>query len=65
MTPTMKLRFVFRTVPVGEECMTHKLILQQWWEDWVKDEAASALHYRFMQKKIGEWRDVPLENEDE
>ena len=51
MIPTPKLRFVIRYEP------TPIRILQQWWEpeyniiDMVID------------KKTGEWRDVPLEEE--
>jgi len=56
MTPTPKLRFVIRYEP------TPIRILQQWWEKsvtinlgWTGD---IPLH-----KTEGEWRDVPLEEE--
>jgi hypothetical protein len=59
MTPTPKLRFVERLVPMPEHGGYLKTIriLQQWWEpeyniiDMVVD------------KKTGEWRDVPIEKE--
>lgn len=59
MTPTPKLRFVERLVPLHEHGGYLKTvrILQQWWEpeyniiDMVID------------KKSGEWRDVPIEEE--
>jgi hypothetical protein len=59
MTPTPKLRFFERLVPMPEHGGYLKTvrILQQWWEpeyniiDMVVD------------KKIGEWRDVSVEQE--
>jgi hypothetical protein len=59
MTPTPKLRFVERLVPMPEHGGYLKTvrILQQWWEpeyniiDMVVD------------KKIGKWRDVSVEQE--
>ena len=57
MKPTSKLRFVERLVPINETTATQVRTLQQWWEpeyniiDMVVD------------KKAGEWRDVPLEME--
>ena len=56
MTPTAKLRFVIRYEP------TPIRILQQWWEKsvtinlgWTGDIP--------LRKTEGEWRDVPLEEE--
>jgi hypothetical protein len=63
MTPTAKLRFVERTVQVPfqnykdvTESKTVR-ILQQWWEveQNIIDRAAG--------RTQGEWRDVPLEDE--
>ena len=59
MTPTTMLRFVERLVPLHEHGGYLKTvrILQQWWEpeyniiDMVVD------------KKAGQWRDVPIEKE--
>jgi hypothetical protein len=57
MTPTPKLRFVEREVFVFVVTPKTVRILQQWWEseyniiDMVVD------------KKAGEWRDVPIEKE--
>jgi hypothetical protein len=52
MTPTSKLRFVERFVPViGTNYGSTVRVLQQWWEhtEW---------------NAPGEWRDVPLEKEE-
>ena len=48
MTPTAKLRFIERELPYPEVRTVR--ILQQWWEhtEWNAE---------------GEWRDVPLEQE--
>ena len=58
MTPTNKLRFVERETETGrydKYVVTVKVkILQQWWAD----EESS----RF--EPVGEWRDVPLEEEE-
>ena len=57
MTPTPKLRFVERNEPVilnGERFDNWRKVLQQWYE-W---EATYPT-------KTGEWRDVPLEKENE
>ncbi len=51
MTPTNKLRFVRRKVQdrtFGDGIVRYERILQQWWES----EAG------------GEWRDIPVENEE-
>jgi hypothetical protein len=61
MTPTPKLRFIERDSYSrnGEHFLEpHKVrILQQWWEPErnIIDRAAGKAH--------GEWRDVPLEEE--
>lgn len=56
MTPTAKLRFVERDMYVGlHEARTIR-ILQQWWEDEKGDLEIGIIVY-------GEWRDVPLEQE--
>ena len=59
MTPTNKLRFVEREIETnaayGNYFVRVKVkILQQWWAD----EESS----RF--EPVGEWRDVPLEEEE-
>jgi len=51
MNPTNKLRFVEREVPSGEGFSKTVRVLQQW---WAYEEDVS----------IGEWRDVPLEEEE-
>ena len=52
MTPTAKLRFVERDLFVGLHDVKVIRILQQWWEptEWNAE---------------GEWRDVPVENEND
>ena len=58
MTPTAKLRFVIRYEP------TPIRILQQWCEDREKTIGASRTENGPMVKHHpGEWRDVPLEEE--
>lgn len=58
MTPTPKLRFVIRYKP------TPIRILQQWWEDHKKTIGVSQTGDGPMVKHHpGEWRDVPLEEE--
>jgi hypothetical protein len=53
MTPTNKLRFVEREVPCGDGYSKTIRVLQQWWEA----ERPDGMYY-------GEWRDVPLEEEE-
>ena len=57
MTPTAKLRFVEREQAIGQ-MITHRKILQQWWEPEqnIIDMVAG--------KTKGEWRDIPTETED-
>lgn len=58
MTPTPKLRFVERVVPApehGEGIGKKVRILQQWW-------TVTGTEPEF-QDHFGEWRDIPLENE--
>ena len=67
MTPTNKLRFVGRKVHLGPFYRTvdpdgkmqegaHTIrVLQQWWEPEYQEINAG---------KTGEWRDVPLEEEE-
>jgi hypothetical protein len=69
MTPTPKLRFVERDSYSrnGEHfVMPHKVrILQQWWEDR-SVTLAVLVHDKFgipVIRHPGEWRDVPLEQE--
>jgi hypothetical protein len=58
MKPTLKLRFVERTVITSHAQMIAKTVrvLQQWWEEkqWAHDDWIIV---------GGEWRDVPLEQE--
>jgi len=56
MTPTPKLRFIERLVPITETTGTRVRILQQWWEGEKWNE-------EFTQILSGEWRDIPLEQE--
>ena len=55
MTPTNRLRFVERTIgePNSESYWVKVRVLQQWWEPDYPGSAWS-----------GEWRDVPLEEEE-
>lgn len=53
MKPTPKLRFVEREKKIGPMIVEHK-VLQQWYEWDVTYPTQS-----------GEWRDVPLEKENE
>jgi hypothetical protein len=61
MKPTARLRFVERYVPApehGEDTLKKVRIFQQWWAhdpDCYED---------FLLKANGEWRDIPLENEE-
>ena len=55
MTPTANLRFVEREQATGQ-MITHRKILQQWWEMQEFDMITGRL--------VGEWRDIPLETED-
>ena len=61
MTPTMHLRFVRRAVPdrtFGDGIARYERILQQWW-------ATDPNCYEdFVLKANGEWRDIPVENEE-
>ena len=60
MTPTAKLRFVERdSYSRNGEFFQHphkETILQQWWED-------QEFYNQSTRKFHGEWRDVPLEQE--
>jgi hypothetical protein len=70
MTPTPKLRFVERHIPLYAETTapiaTRIRILQQWWED---KNIMLAVHITDKDGNIlpspnrGEWRDVPVEVE--
>ena len=70
MTPTTKLRFVERDCYVknGESFKQpfKQRVLQQWWED--QGVMLTSLnhdpHGRPFVKYKGEWRDIPLEDED-
>jgi hypothetical protein len=66
MTPTAKLRFVERFRPViGNKYGGTIRVLQQWWEQkgmtmnlgWSREVSIC--------ESKGEWRDVPLEKENE
>jgi len=66
MTPTNKLRFVERLVPINETTGKRVRILQQWWEDknvmltvHITDKDGNTLPSPI----CGEWRDVPVEEE--
>ncbi len=58
MTPTPKLRFVERSQLDYPGANTGRIIriLQQWWEDPDSFDMITA-------RPTGEWRDVPLEQE--
>lgn len=57
MTPTNRLRFVEREIS-QYQMITHRKVLQQWWED-------HEFYNQSTQKFYGEWRDVPLEVEND
>jgi hypothetical protein len=61
MTPTNKLRFVEREIETewyGDYVKLIKVrVLQQWWEPECPESA-------WPDKCPGEWRDVPLEEEE-
>ena len=59
MTPTNKLRFVRRQVPINSTDTKTVNILQQWWETVPTDDWERA----WKLKCDGEWRDVPMEDE--
>ena len=58
MTPTPKLRFVSRTTVIGNSHTVSERILQQWWVKEVLNTNGEAF-----ETDVGEWRDVPLEEE--
>jgi hypothetical protein len=50
MTPTTRFRYIERTEPINEITGKRVRILQQW---WVIEDIET----------VGEWRDIPLEEE--
>ena len=58
MTPTAKLRFVERDLFVGLHDVKVIRVLQQWWID-------NSTDVHWIAGTPGEWRDVPLENEND
>jgi hypothetical protein len=64
MTPTPKLRFVERVVPINETTGKRVHILQQWWEDPNRFlKATKSGDDPWVNHYAGEWLDVPLEQE--
>lgn len=66
MKPTAKLRFVRRAVPdktFGENISVYKHILQQWWESSSMGEVNIGFGSFPVGEVKGEWRDVPIEDE--
>jgi hypothetical protein len=65
MTPTAKLRFVEREQATGQ-MITHRKILQQWWENRNMRLAVKAFdeYGTPIARYQGEWRDIPTETED-
>lgn len=65
MTPTPKLRFIERQVPVPYELQENVTqtktvrILQQWWEKDIASQYTAAISG----DSSGEWRDVSIEKE--
>lgn len=63
MTPTPKLRFVLRAIPLDP--INKSRILQQWWE--TPAQGLGLLSPGSAPPKYvpasGEWRDIPLEEE--
>lgn len=69
MKPTPKLRFVRRAVPdrtFGENIAVYKHILQQWWEDPSVVLAVIRIgpNGTPINEHPGEWRDIPIEEEN-
>ena len=62
MTPTPKLRFVERTVSINEATGKRVRILQQWWQTNNTINLGFGGEIPIGETK-GEWRDVPLEEE--
>lgn len=68
MTPTTKLRFVERKIQVPYELQENVTqtktvrILQQWWAT-AQECAYPAVFGLTPDKELGEWRDVPIEEE--
>jgi len=63
MTPTNRLRFVERAVLVpeyGEGIGKNVRILQQWWED----KSCDVHVHGSPTGSPGEWKDVPIEKEN-
>ena len=67
MKPTNKLRFVRRPVPdpsLGEGFSRYQNILQQWWESSTMGTMNLGYGGEMpLGKVVGEWRDVPIEEE--
>jgi hypothetical protein len=66
MKSTAKLRFVRRAVPdktFGENISVYKHILQQWWESSSMGEVNIGFGNFPVGEVKGEWRDVPIEDE--
>lgn len=64
MTPTTKLRFVRRMFPnENNGLLLPKLILQQWWEGVGDIIEKQGSYSKIVQGRIGQWRDVPVEEE--
>ena len=61
MTPTNKLRFVRRQVPINSTDTKTVNILQQWWAPF--RIFSDGYGYQTVEQKGGEWRDVPMEDE--
>ena len=63
MTPTPKLRFAERLVPMHEHGSYLKTvrILQQWWMP--TRTFSDGYGYQTVELEGGEWRDVPIEKE--
>jgi hypothetical protein len=63
MTPTSRLRFVERLVPMPEHGGYLKTVrsLQQWWMP--TRTFSDGYGYQTVELEGGEWRDVPLEEE--
>lgn len=67
MNPTNRLRFVRRKEVVGQEgdtTITRRVrILQQWWAP--QRSFSDGYGYQTVELHGGEWRDIPLEVEQE
>ena len=72
MKPTPRLRWIKRwEIDLEEECEKQVQVLQQWWEPSCQEGCTEIIDFRLPTERYikniegaGEWRDVPVENEN-